>query len=84
MKQKYLAKALALLKKILQKSRYQKSAKGVISFWAILGHLISNTSKSVPRARVHFMRVVTISGLECIWHELVKRKFFFIFLFYFT
>ena len=64
MKQKYLAKALALLKKILQKSRYQKSAKGVISFWAILGHLISNTSKSVPRARVHFMRVVTISGLE--------------------
>ena len=64
MKQKYLAKALALLKKILQKSRYQKSAKGVISFWAILGHLISNTSKSVPRARIHFIGVVTISDLH--------------------
>ena len=66
MKQKYLSKSLALLKKILQKSRYQKSAKGVISFWAILGYLISNTSKSVPRARIHFKSVVAISGLLCI------------------
>ena len=63
MKQKYLAKALELLKQILQKSRYQKSAKGVISFWAILGYLISNTSKSVLRARIHFKNVVAISGL---------------------
>ena len=73
MKQKYLAKALELLKKILQKSRYQKSAKGVISFWAILGYLISNASKSVPRARVHFMRVVTISGLECLLAVILRH-----------
>ena len=65
MKQKYLTKSLALLKKILQKSRYQKSAKGVISFWAILGCLISNTSISVPRAWIHFKSVVAISGLLC-------------------
>ena len=66
MKQKYLAKSLELLKKILQKWRYKKSAKGVILFWAILGYLISNTSKSVPRARIHFIiSVVTISGLLC-------------------
>ena len=56
---------LILLKKILQKWRYKKSAQGVILFWAILGYLISNTSKSVPRARIHFIRVVTISGLLC-------------------
>ena len=71
MKQKYLAKALALLKKILQKSRYQKSAKGVISFWAILSYLISNTSKSVLRAWVHFISVVTISGLCTLWPHII-------------
>ena len=44
----------------------------MILFWAILGYLISNTSKSVLRARIHFISVVTISGL--LWHGEVDSE----------
>ena len=74
MKQKYLANSQELLKEILQKWRYNYSAHWMILFWAILGYLISNTSKSVLRARIHFISVVTISGL--LWKRVEKVKKF--------